>query len=582
MPRSSCAATYRPIPTESMVRFLALILLMGCGVVRAAEMPIVFLHSAATSAYFKSTKTSYEDDLLVPWRSFFRRNKVHVREAKASELAGIKEKAVLIVPSAVVLSDAERKAIRSRIAAGWSVLGTWALGTRDEKGASRGYGFLEEIFGVKVVYDKPPEGDFRFFLPYGATPLTHRLRAGQRMYFRPSGESPLRLRTDHGAGRISDYNRDVSAPHLVMPVMAFDERDGSRRAYIGAPESSWDSAQAEMDALLFGTLDWLKRKPIVFKGVWPDAYEAAVLLEMDTEDKFANGAAFAAQLEKADLRGTFFCLTSEAAKNVATLKRIATHHEIAYHADLHTGFKQVDPAKQDERLKAMQKQLMPLLPQGMKPVGFRPPLEEYDATTEKLLRPNGLTYMAGSNDTTDDTLPKFSKIDPGLVLLPRTWADDIVLLRAGKLDAADTDRILLASLETTLAGRGFGLLSIHSQHFENGGALQRAMPPFLQAVTRARAKLWTAPAETIARWWRDQDAVRVTTHDDGKSERVTIEVARDGVRGVKLVVIGPVAGKPPKVEGLGDGVQSRKLDDQRWALLLPELKAGKKELRVRF
>lgn len=564
-----------------MARFLALILLVGCGLVRAAEMPIVFLTSGATSAYFKGTKTSYEDDLLVPWRSFFRRNKVHVRDAKASELASIKEKSVLILPSTVVLSETERKAIQSRMAAGWSVLGTWALGTRDEKG-SRGYGFIEEIFGVKVVYDKPPEGDFRFFLPYGETPLTNRLRAGQRMYFRPSGESPLRLRTDHGAGRISDYNRDVSAPHLVMPVMAFDERDGSRRAYIGAPESSWDSAQAEMDALLFGTLDWLKRKTIVFKSAWPDAYEAALLLEMDTEDKFANGAAFAAQLEQADLRGTFFCLTSEAAKNAATVKRIAARHEIAYHADVHTGFRKVDPAMQDQRLKAMEKQLQPLLPQGVKPVGFRPPLEEYDATTEKLLRPNGLAYMAGSNDTSDDALPKFSKEDPGLVLLPRTWADDIVLLRAGKLDAADTDRILLASLATTLAGRGFGLLSVHSQHFENGGALQRAIPPFLQAVTKVRAKLWTTSADAIARWWHDEQAVQVSSRGDAKGEHVTIEAERDGIRGVKLIIIGPSAGKPPKVEGLGDAAQVRKLDDQRWAVLLPELKAGKKELRVRF
>jgi hypothetical protein len=538
-------------------------------------MPIVFLASPATSKHFKGTKTSYEDDLLVPWRSFFRRNKVAVRDARASELAAIKEKAVLILPSTLVLSEAERKAIRSRVAAGWSVLGTWALGTRDEKGAERGYGFIEELFGVKVVYDKPPEGEFRFFLPYGETPLTYRLRAGQRMYFRPNEEAPLRLRTEHGAGRISDYNRDVSQPQFTMPIAAFDERGGSRRAYIGAAESSWDSAQAEMDAMLFSTLDWLKRKPIVFKSAWPDAYESALVLEMDTEDKFANGAAYAAQLEKVNLRGTFFCLTSEAVKNASALKRIAGKHEIAYHADVHTGFKDLAAAKQDERMKAMQKQLAPLLPQGVHPVGFRPPLEEYDATTEKVLRANGLAYMAGSNDTSDDALPKFSKVDRELVLLPRTWADDIVLLRAGQLETTATDRILLASLGVTIASRAFGLLSIHSQHFESGGPLERAMPPFLQAVAKLRDKLWISPADAIARWWHDHDAVQVSTQGD----RITLQVARDGIKGIKLIVIAPAAGKAPQVDG---GAVVRKLDDQRWAVLLPELKAGKKDLRVRF
>src|SRR5204862_6101151 len=169
--------TCHPIRTDRVVRLLAILLVAGgSGALAAAEMPIVFLHSQATSTYFKGTKTSYEDHLLVPWRSFFRRNHVAVRDAKAGDLASIQGKAVLILPATVVLSDAERKAIRGRVAAGWSVLGTWALGTRDDKGASRGYEFLEDLFGVKVLYDKPPEKDFRFVLPYGETRLTPRLR----------------------------------------------------------------------------------------------------------------------------------------------------------------------------------------------------------------------------------------------------------------------------------------------------------------------------------------------------------------------------------------------------------------------
>ena len=90
-----------------------------------------------------------------------------------------------------------------------------------------------------------------------------------------------------------------------------------------------------------------------------------------------------------------------------------------------------------------------------------------------------------------------------------------------------------------------------------------------------------APADTIARWWRDQAAVQMTSRPDAQGDRVTLDVARSGISGVKLVVIGPAAGKAPTIEGL-QGAQVRKLDDQRWAVLLPELKAGKKELRVRF
>ena len=48
---------------------------------------------------------------------------------------------------------------------------------------------------------------------------------------------------------------------------------------------------------------------------------------------------------------------------------------------------------------AMVKQMSQLMPDVSKAVGFRPPLEEYDDTTEKMLRANRLAYMAGSIDT---------------------------------------------------------------------------------------------------------------------------------------------------------------------------------------
>jgi hypothetical protein len=104
------------------------------------------------------------------------------------------------------------------------------------------------------------------------------------------------------------------------------------------------------------------------------------------------------------------------------------------------------------------------------------------------------------------------------------------------------------------------------------------MPPFLQAVAKQRGKLWTASADAIAQWWRDRDAVQVVA----QGERIKLDVARDGIKGVKLIVIGPVAGKAPRVDAGDSKVELRKLDEQRWALVLPELKAGKQELRVRF
>src|SRR2546421_3828705 len=114
-----------------------------------AERPLVLLRSDITEAFFRGNGGQYEL-VLSPWRQFFARQHLTAREMHAAELASLNEPGVLILPSTVALSDEERAAIRARLAAGWSVLGTWALGVRDGEGQWSGYGLIEELFGVSV------------------------------------------------------------------------------------------------------------------------------------------------------------------------------------------------------------------------------------------------------------------------------------------------------------------------------------------------------------------------------------------------------------------------------------------------
>ena len=58
---------------------------------------------------------------------------------------------MLILASAEILDDEERKAIEGFSAAGGSILATWMMGTRDAKAQLKGYDFLENLFKMKVV-----------------------------------------------------------------------------------------------------------------------------------------------------------------------------------------------------------------------------------------------------------------------------------------------------------------------------------------------------------------------------------------------------------------------------------------------
>ena len=568
----------------AFLRALLLFLAGACALPAAAEPPVVLLRSDTSAAFFRANGGDYER-LLKPWRELFSRHGIAAREHPAAELARAGKPGVLILASSVALSEAARKAIRDRIAEGWSVLGTWAVGVRDGKGQWAGYGFIDELFAAQVASELAPTKDESFLLPYGETPLTHALPAGKRLYLASTSEPFLRVRAANVAARFGNYMREVTAPGALLGAAAFDERAGARRAFFGFAETAWDSAQADVDALMVGTLRWLQRRPIALKSAWPHPYQSAVLLEMDTEDKFDNSLRFAEQLERHDIRGTFYSVTSEAQKFPEVVKRLGARHEIAYHAEVHTGFAKVGPREQEARLALMVRQLAKLVPNASAATGFRAPLEQYDANTEKALRAIGIKHHAASPASRDDALPGFSTAEPGLapdqalVVLPRTWLDDINLFTTGLLKGTPAEQMLLNSLQDTQAMRSFGLLSLHTQNFYAGSVLERVLPRLLQRISQQRDQVWTPSGSTLTEWWRDRAAVEFSAREEPGALRIRLEVARGPIRNLRLVVIPPSNGTPA-VEGAIARVH--RLDAQRWAIVLPELEKGVSDLRVRF
>src|SRR5438874_137669 len=224
---------------RSLCIALALICCAFPAVLRAAA-PVVVLRSDISAAFFIAHGGDYEL-LLAPWRQLFARHGIKAQEMTADQLASLQQPAVLILASTAALAEPERAAIRSRLKAGWSVLGTWAVGVRDGQGAWSGYGFIEEMFGAQVVPELAPGKDERFLLPFGETPLTHTLPAGKRIYLMPTSEPLLRVRAHNPAARFGDYMREVTQPGALLGAAAFDEREGARRACFGFAESTWDS-----------------------------------------------------------------------------------------------------------------------------------------------------------------------------------------------------------------------------------------------------------------------------------------------------------------------------------------------------
>jgi hypothetical protein len=181
-----------PLPTRrDWVRQFVLCCLIGLGVgqaeVKAATVqplePVYLYSSPLTAAFFSSNGSNY-DALKTRWREYLRSfyGNANREVSRDSLLAGLKP-GVLILGSAILLDDKERKAIQTFADAGGSILVTWGTGARNGKGQWAGYGFIEDLLKMKVLGPVTPKDDLGFINTFGDHPVTWGLPGGQRIFF---------------------------------------------------------------------------------------------------------------------------------------------------------------------------------------------------------------------------------------------------------------------------------------------------------------------------------------------------------------------------------------------------------------
>lgn len=556
------------------------------------DAPIYLYTSPHTAHYLRSNETSY-DPILGRWRKYLKRFGKRSRDISKDELLSLSVPGVLILASAQALDNDERRAIAAFSDRGGSVWGTWALGSRTPGGQFVGYDYLQQLFRVKVLGKYPVQTEW-FLMPFGDGPLTWPIPAGRRISVGEiTDDMLLRVRSDNLAAVFMDWMRtkDDMGP---SGAIAFHETDVSRLVYFAFPERAWNyHKQSDWNAMLDSTMAWLLREPRVFKGAWPQGYHAAHLMEMDTEDKFFSAPAFAAHLESIGVRGTFYCLTSIALQYPQIVRDLlARGHEIAYHADVHFGFRDLDPIEQEMRIVNMQGQMKSILgEQVTQATGFRAPTESYDARTESILRKRGILHHAADPGATQDRLPFFSTSEPGLdpsqslVVLPRTQFDDVNFTRLlyGPQRVIEN---LTHDLDLAVQSGAFSLLSVHTQNYVEGGLMAVTMADYMKKVSSYSDRLWVARGDHIAAWWRKRESVRIrTTGSEGRALRFSLASPTTmRLGGLSVIVTNPVRSAVPtvsQVNGTPIQVRIKLMDPYRTAIIFDEVQSNQ-EFLVRF
>jgi peptidoglycan/xylan/chitin deacetylase (PgdA/CDA1 family) len=257
-------------------------------------------------------------------------------------------------------------------------------------------------------------------------------------------------------------------------------------------------------------------------GVWPDERRAAVSLTFDNlgeaaelelgleagdqppEGHYSVATALPIvldELERAGLAATFFVEGLNAERYPEALTRIATGHEVAYHAWRHEDWSGLDPAQERENL---ERGLDAMRAIGLDPVGFRPPGGLLNEGTSKLLADAGLLYCSPAGTGAGIV---------EVVVLPFAWPavdayhvlPTFASLRrhvSGSDEAGGPEAVrssLLAAIEDAVAKGEYVSLVLHTWMAE----LERdAVRDVLARVTEgaARGELWAARCDEAARW----------------------------------------------------------------------------------
>jgi hypothetical protein len=536
--------------------------------------------SDATLKYFQNATGDYAK-VIDAWHGFAKREHIALKEIDQARLNILKPNDVLVLPSAMLMTESEKSAIDAFVAKGGALLATWASGGRDSKGDWLGYQWLKRLFDIDVVADIRQDSEERFLLPYGENVATSQLPAGKRMYLLKTAEPLLRAKAKYSIARYGDWTRSTNTPFASTSAIAVNEIKGARRVWIGAPESSWAGAQNDMDKVLKDLLAWLHRQPTIALAAWPAPFQTAFFVEMDTEDKFENAAVLEKIFDDRGLRGSFYVLTSLAIKHPELVKRLAKKHDIGFHADVHDGFKGLSVEQQDFRMRKMIADLKQILGDTHRAMGFRAPLESYDKTTEAVLRARGLRLHVADPGSSDSSLPVFSASEPGLtpeqalLVVPRTLLDDINYQQMGILKPGSVKQVLLENLQDKLQNRGLGLLSVHSQNFARDSVLAQEVAALLDEALRLRTKVWLPSGDQIDAWWRGRSRVQLSSTQSAKGQ-IAVSVSNLGavdMPSTRLIVTAPSFASRLLVSPALSGLQASRQDDLRWALSLPVLKA---------
>ncbi len=558
----------------------------------ASGRVVIYLYeSPSTTTFFASVGGRY-DVLTRPWRDYADSQKLQLVIVSSLSKAVPDNRNVLVLPSAVALSEDERREVIRYKAAGGSVLLTWAAGARDGSGKWVGWDFLRQIAGVEVDADLPETTAVHHIVTKGESPLTYNMAPASRIGLGNTAERPVFFRGGGIAALLGDDSIAWNSAQIPRSILAFNEfsnQNLSRVVAFGVPESAWEYNRDQMYQLLNGTLSWLTRQPVVTKGHWPRGASSAYMIAVNSDDSLVEAQAVSNVLQSNGYIGTVFIPSSIMASEKDALGAIEGAAEIAYLGDTNLGFKGQTEGVQSQRIRQMISSMPPAFSKAR--TGFQAPDFSFDSVTEQLLYENEVDYHLSKRQEYRPRQPYFGavkneRVGERFVILPLQNKDVFESLPSENLGDVDLLKYALNHFENAVAQGAFGCLLIKLGPYDINQRFESQLSSFISHARSGKSVTWFSNGRDISKWWNDRDRFQLRVR--ASNVRIEFDISNVGnaaITDASIIVMLPDKSQMPSIRSVKAGQpepQVERLDEYRAAIIFNSLPVGDFSYQIAF
>ncbi len=552
--------------------------------------PVILYESESTRSHFAKIGGNYEN-LLKPWRNYFQDRKRNFKSISTNEQLSELKTGVLILPSALALSDPERSAIMAFREKGGSVLATWATGTRTNDGEWSGWQFLE-LIGAKHLGELEKDSPNRTIIFDGQTPLSNTLPAGQSYTMASTGENLLRIKGDYRAAQFANEQRVTANGEPREGAIIYSEAPGSnsRSAIFAFSENSWEARPLIVHQLIDDTLRWLNRDVVAQRAYWPEGKKAAQIISSDSTENLEQAVEIASKLQASAIPSTCFVSPTLAKESLKTTNLLSRVCEIAVLSKISsaTDGKSAAPSIQ-EQLSSARSEINTVFASGGKAFGIKTLTELTAKTIEQPLVNSGYKYYVSALGRSETHLPEFTKTqipdaDLDLLNIPFAQASD-AQLKPG-LSAAQVKQLLAKDFEQLLNEGSLGWLNFATGAAGNKDESRQGFTQHWESLKQYRNSIWFTNASQVNDWWRMRERLKLDTAYNGKRLDLNLTVKGEQLfKGAALVVMLPKKNAVLAVSGTKVGTPIPTvvvLDEFRAQLKFTDLNPGNYSYQVTF